>query len=216
MKSRRRCRWDKFGYRATPPERTWGRANPHITEANVNQNRTPRAEGGGPGHQHEGDVGGEILKALADSFDYGTAALNEQTDQTMVEAATNARFGWLHGAVGQSARRLLRHRPHLGHLRADGRLSSSQRRHHAASQTSGCPRTSFLPRRFGFRLAQQQGFARCSWRRSHWGDGRAPSIASPEVPTSSVRTRGRRVPSVEPTRGTRKWTQCRPRSSSME
>jgi hypothetical protein len=35
----------------------------------------------------------EILKALADSFDYGTAALTEQTDRTMVEAAADSRFG---------------------------------------------------------------------------------------------------------------------------
>jgi uncharacterized damage-inducible protein DinB len=34
----------------------------------------------------------EILKALADSFDYGTAALKEQTDQTMVAAATSTPF----------------------------------------------------------------------------------------------------------------------------
>ena len=34
----------------------------------------------------------DILKALGDSFDFGTAALNEQTDQTMVSAATSTSF----------------------------------------------------------------------------------------------------------------------------
>jgi uncharacterized damage-inducible protein DinB len=74
---------DKFGYKATPPERTWAEQILHVAEANVNQI-------GRLGPKAMPPV--EILKALADSFDYGTAALNEQTDRTMVEAATSTRF----------------------------------------------------------------------------------------------------------------------------
>ena len=34
----------------------------------------------------------EILKALADSFDFGTAALKQQTDQTMIAQAETTRY----------------------------------------------------------------------------------------------------------------------------
>jgi uncharacterized damage-inducible protein DinB len=34
----------------------------------------------------------EILKTLEDSFDFGTAALKEQTDQTMLAQAESTRF----------------------------------------------------------------------------------------------------------------------------
>jgi hypothetical protein len=34
----------------------------------------------------------EILKALSDSFDYGTAVIKEQTDQSMVEAVKGPSF----------------------------------------------------------------------------------------------------------------------------
>jgi uncharacterized damage-inducible protein DinB len=36
----------------------------------------------------------EILKALSDSFDYGTAALKEQNDQTMLQMADASRFSF--------------------------------------------------------------------------------------------------------------------------
>lgn len=83
---------DKFGYRATPPERTWGEQVLHVAEANVNQIGRLGPKAVAPVINMKATSRAEILKALADSFAYGTAALNEQTDQTMVEAATNTRF----------------------------------------------------------------------------------------------------------------------------
>ena len=83
---------DKFTYRATPAERTWGEQILHVAEANVNQIGRLGPKAMAPVINMKATSRVEILKALADSFDYGTAALNEQTDRTMVEAATNTRF----------------------------------------------------------------------------------------------------------------------------
>ena len=83
---------DKFGYRATRAQRTWAEQILHVAEANVNQIGRLGATAMAPVINMKATSRGEILKALADSFDYGTAALNEQTDATMIEAATNTRF----------------------------------------------------------------------------------------------------------------------------
>ena len=82
----------EFAYRATPAERTWGEQILHVAEANVNQIGRLGPKATAPVINMRATSPVEILKALADSFDYGTAALKEQTDQTMVEAATNTRF----------------------------------------------------------------------------------------------------------------------------
>jgi uncharacterized damage-inducible protein DinB len=83
---------DKFTYRATPAERNWGEQILHVAEANVNQIGRLGPKAIAPVINMKATSRVEILKALADSFDYGTAALNEQTDRTMVEAAANTRF----------------------------------------------------------------------------------------------------------------------------
>ena len=83
---------DAFAYRATPPQRTWGEQILHVAEANVNQIGRLGPKAAAPVINMKATSRAEILKALADSFDYGTAALNEQTDQTMIEAAANTRF----------------------------------------------------------------------------------------------------------------------------
>jgi uncharacterized damage-inducible protein DinB len=83
---------DKFGYRATRAQRTWAEQILHVAEANVNQIGRLGATAMAPVINMKATSRGEILKALADSFDYGTAALNEQTDATMIETATNTRF----------------------------------------------------------------------------------------------------------------------------
>jgi hypothetical protein len=76
---------DKFAYRATPPERTWGEQILHVAEANVNQIGRLAPKATAPVINMKATSRVEILKALADSFDYGTA-------QTMVDAAANTRF----------------------------------------------------------------------------------------------------------------------------
>ena len=83
---------DKFGYRATPPQRTWGEQILHVAEANVIQMGRFGSKGTAPAINMKATSKAETLKALADSFDYGTAALKEQTDQTMVQQAETTRF----------------------------------------------------------------------------------------------------------------------------
>ncbi len=83
---------DKFGYRATPAERTWGEQILHVAQANVNQMGRLGPKATPPVVNMKATSRTEILKALADSFDFGTAALKEQTDQTMVQQAETTQF----------------------------------------------------------------------------------------------------------------------------
>lgn len=83
---------DKFGFRATPAERTWGEQILHVAEANVVQMGRLGAKAAPPPYNMKATAKAEILKTLADSFDFGTAALKEQTDQTMTAQAATTRF----------------------------------------------------------------------------------------------------------------------------
>ena len=83
---------DRFGYRATPQQRTFGEQVLHVAEANVNQMGRLGSTAVPPAINMKAATRAEILKALRDSFDFGTAALKEQTDQTMVGAAASTSF----------------------------------------------------------------------------------------------------------------------------
>lgn len=83
---------DAFDFRPTPAQRTWGEQILHIAQANVIQMGRLDAKAAAPEINMKSTSRTEILKALLDSFDYGTAALKEQTDATMVQPAANTRF----------------------------------------------------------------------------------------------------------------------------
>ena len=83
---------DKFGYRATPAERTWGEQILHVAEANVVQIGRLGSKATPPPYNMKATAKAEIMKNLADSFDFGIAALKEQTDQTMMAQASSTRF----------------------------------------------------------------------------------------------------------------------------
>ena len=83
---------EKFGYRATPAERTWGEQILHVAEANVVQIGRLGAKAPPSAYNMKATARAEILKNLADSFDFGIAALKEQTDVTMAGPATSTRF----------------------------------------------------------------------------------------------------------------------------
>ena len=83
---------DKFGYRATPPERTWGEQILHVAEANIVQMGRLGAKAPAPAYNMKATARAEILKTLEQSFDFGIAALKEQTDQTMLAQAESTRF----------------------------------------------------------------------------------------------------------------------------
>ena len=92
---------EKFGFRATPAERTWGEQILHIAEANVNQMGRLGAKAPAPRIDMKLTAARDVLKALADSFAYGTAVLEEQTDATMTQQAGTTRFDM---GMGPSAR----------------------------------------------------------------------------------------------------------------
>ena len=92
---------DKFGFRPTPAQRTWGEQILHIAQANVIQMGRLGSKAPAPAVDMKATSRAEILKALTDSFDYGTAGLREQTDETMLQQAASTRFDQF---MGPSAR----------------------------------------------------------------------------------------------------------------
>ena len=133
---------DRFGYRPTPPQRTFGEQILHIAEANVNQMGRFGSTVVAPAINMKATTKADILKALGDSFDFGTAALKEQTDQTMVGTATSTPFDRFMGPSTKVRVAVLRDRPHVGHLRTDGRLPSLEW-DYATSQRAVLGRTTF-------------------------------------------------------------------------
>ncbi|HUK34457.1 MAG TPA: DinB family protein [Vicinamibacterales bacterium] len=89
---------EKFSFRATPPERTFGEQILHVAEANVVQMGRLESKAAAPVVNVKATSKAEILKALADSFDFGTAALNQQTDESMLRTAATTRFDRFMGA----------------------------------------------------------------------------------------------------------------------
>jgi uncharacterized damage-inducible protein DinB len=85
---------DGYSFKPTPPQETFGRRVVHIA---VGGNRFLELLGGKniPPPKVDAERAAmtkeTAIKALADSFDYGTAILKEQTDQTMLQTV-NAPF----------------------------------------------------------------------------------------------------------------------------
>jgi uncharacterized damage-inducible protein DinB len=80
---------EKFGYRPTPAQRTWGEQILHIAQANLNQMGRLGSKRPAPVIDMTLTSPTAILKTLADSFDYVTAVLEEQTDTALIRQAGN-------------------------------------------------------------------------------------------------------------------------------
>jgi uncharacterized damage-inducible protein DinB len=76
---------DKFGFKATPTQRSYGEQAMHIAGANANFLKALGGKAPGPTINPKATAKAEIVKALEDSFDYGTALLNEQTPDSVLE-----------------------------------------------------------------------------------------------------------------------------------
>jgi uncharacterized damage-inducible protein DinB len=79
---------DKYTYRPTPAQQTFGERVVHI--ANVNVGILSTLDGGAtpkPAIDAKATAKESALKALDDSFDYGTALLRAQTDATLLQPA---------------------------------------------------------------------------------------------------------------------------------
>ena len=83
---------DKFSFRPTPAQRTWGEQILHIAQANVNQMGRLGAKAPAPAIDMTLTSPVAIMNALAASFDYGTRVLEEQTEATLVQGTGNTRF----------------------------------------------------------------------------------------------------------------------------
>jgi hypothetical protein len=102
---RTRCRKNKFSYKSTPPQRNYGEQIMHVALTNVDLLKVSLAMQRQPGFTAESaKTKAEILRALGDSYDYGTALLNELSETTVLEPvkdsppwlgpASHARIVW--------------------------------------------------------------------------------------------------------------------------
>lgn len=88
---------DKFSFKTTPPQRNYGEQILHIAAVNVGFLQVLGGKAQAPAINAKATAKADILKAMADSFDYGTALIDEQTNETMLQAV-KARF------LGESSR----------------------------------------------------------------------------------------------------------------
>lgn len=94
---------DKYGFKPTPEQRTFGEQMLHVAAANVNYLKLLGAKTEAPAFNMKAAAKAEIVKALGDSYEYGAAVLKEQTDHSLLETvqgprymgtATKARIAW--------------------------------------------------------------------------------------------------------------------------
>lgn len=85
---------DKFSFKATPAERDFGEQVLHVAGGNLINLNFLRGKATPPVINRKATSKAETLKAMADSFDYGTALIQEQTDQSLLETVqTNPYLG---------------------------------------------------------------------------------------------------------------------------
>jgi uncharacterized damage-inducible protein DinB len=74
----------KFGYKSTPPQRNYGEQVMHVALTNVELLKVLGGKATAPTFSAESAKTKEdMLKALAASYDYGTALLNEESEATI-------------------------------------------------------------------------------------------------------------------------------------
>ena len=80
---------DKFGYKSTPAQRSYAEQITHIAQANMGLLQSIGGRAPAPTVDLKATGKTAAIQAMDASFDYGTALLKEQTDQTMLQAAQN-------------------------------------------------------------------------------------------------------------------------------
>jgi uncharacterized damage-inducible protein DinB len=94
---------DKFGYTSTLPQRSYGEQVMHVALINVDLLKVVGGQAPPPSFTAESaTTKADMLKALAESYDYGTALLQEQTDAGVTQTidagflgpSTRARVFW--------------------------------------------------------------------------------------------------------------------------
>jgi uncharacterized damage-inducible protein DinB len=77
---------DKYSFKPTPAQRDFGGHVMHIAQINMMVLNTLKGAAPAPAINMSAKSKADVIKAMSDSFDYGLALLNEQTDQTMAGA----------------------------------------------------------------------------------------------------------------------------------
>lgn len=80
---------DKFSFKATPAQQTFGERVLHVAQVNAGLLRLLGGKAAAPTTAATATTKAAAIKAMDDSFDYGIALLKEQTDQTMMQAVAN-------------------------------------------------------------------------------------------------------------------------------
>ena len=90
---------DKFDYKATPAERSYGEQVLHVAQVNFFLLKTVGGKAAAPAFDPKSAKTKEqMIKALEDSYDYGTTLLQEQTEASILETVEGPKF------LGPSAR----------------------------------------------------------------------------------------------------------------
>jgi uncharacterized damage-inducible protein DinB len=81
---------DKYGSKPTPAQQTFGERTVHVATTNVYLLGLLGGTATKPTIDPKATSKDAALKALDDSFDYGTAILKQQTDQTLLQSVGSA------------------------------------------------------------------------------------------------------------------------------
>jgi uncharacterized damage-inducible protein DinB len=76
---------DKFGFKPTPAQRSFGEHVLHIAEVNAMLTGAIGGKAKAPAVNMKATSKAEIIKAMSDVFDYGTAVINEFNNTTIQE-----------------------------------------------------------------------------------------------------------------------------------
>ena len=74
---------NKYSFKPTPAQRDFGGHVMHVAQINMMVLKMLNAKAAAPAINEKAATKADMIKAMSESFDYGTAILNEQTDQTM-------------------------------------------------------------------------------------------------------------------------------------
>ena len=89
---------DKFGYKATPAQRSYGEQVMHVVQVNQMLLGTLGAKTAAPAINMKATAKADILNALRQSYDYGEAVFKEFNDAAWTAAVMGPRF------IGQATR----------------------------------------------------------------------------------------------------------------
>ena len=89
---------DKFGYKSTPPQRSYGEQVMHVVQVNQMLLGTLGAKTPAPAINMKATSRADILQALRQSYDYGEAVFKEFNDSAWVQPVMGPRF------IGQATR----------------------------------------------------------------------------------------------------------------